>query len=409
MGLVNLFPLSPSYSSSGSLRQGINRGGSLTGKLNRLALVMTLFFSVLFFFPMSSFAASAPGVRLKLSYSLEMVREPAVEEVPPIDSPDLWIRIRKGFKLTDTSPRLTKAHEQQFVKNPGNIPKIIQRGRPYLFHIVEELESRGMPMEIALLPVIESAFNPVALSPMQAAGIWQFIPSTGKFYGLEQTAWYDGRQDILAATTAALNYLQKLHAQFGDWNLALAAYNCGEGCVARALSRTRNSRTLSLPKETLNYVPKLLAIRNIVLDPQRYGVELGDLPDEPYFSKITLKHPMEAHLAAELAGMDMAEFLLLNPAFKRRVIYTNAQNSLLIPIDKVDLFKHNEEKRKTGYLQHYVAQKGETAAYLSTKFGVTQSWLTRVNPVKFLRGKVPKTQILVVPKSANGGGTPFKH
>ena len=189
--------------------------------------------------PCAAYADPISGSpELKISYSLATLSESQGHEEA---QGDLWARIRAGFKLPESDPRLTRVHEQWFTSHPVYLERAVQRSRLYLFHIAEEVEKRGMPMEIALLPMIESAFNPQAMSPMKASGIWQFIPSTGKVYGLEQNAWYDGRRDILQATRAALDYLQNLHQMFGDWELALAAYNCGEGCVARAQSRGRGS------------------------------------------------------------------------------------------------------------------------------------------------------------------------
>jgi len=332
---------------------------------------------------------------LKFSYSIAAL--PVLDNEADID---LWNRIRSGFKLPESDPRLTRVHEHSYTKNPVSFERIAERSRPYLFHIVEEVERRGMPMEIALLPMIESAFNPQALSPMQASGIWQFIPSTGKVYGLQQNAWFDGRRDILQATKAALDYLQKLHGMFGDWELALAAYNCGEGCVARAQSRVAGNsyNAIRLPNETRNYVPKLVAVRNIVQHPDRFGVNLEPLANEPYFLQVKLKHPMEARQAAKLAEMNLDEFLMLNPAFKRRVIHTETRNVLLLPADKLDAFQFNLHQQDGRYrLQHYAAQRGESAKAIASKFGVSLAWLNEKNPLKLTNGKLAQAQTLVVP------------
>lgn len=332
---------------------------------------------------------------LKISYSIAALPQKQLEPAP-----DLWARIRSGFKLPESDPRLTQLHERSFTRNAASIERIAERSRPYLFFIVEEVERRGMPMEIALLPMIESAFNPQALSPMQASGIWQFIPSTGKVYGLEQNAWYDGRRDILQATNAALDHLQVLYGMFGDWELALAAYNCGEGCVGRAQSRSvGNSYTsIKLPNETRNYVPKLIAVRNIILEPQRFGVNLETLPNEPYFLQVKLKHPMEARQVARMAEMDLEDFLSLNPAFKRRVIFTETQNVLLLPVDKIETFQFNLHQQGSRHrLQNYAAKRGENAHGIASKFGVTLAWLKENNPLKLFNGKVAQPQTLVVP------------
>jgi membrane-bound lytic murein transglycosylase D len=341
-------------------------------------------------------ASEGGDTALKISYSIAALPASQTES-----EADLWARIRNGFKLPDSSPHLTHLHEQGFAKNNASyIQRAAQRSRPYLFYIVEEVERRGMPMEIALLPMIESAFNPQAQSPMKASGIWQFIPSTGKVYGLQQNAWYDGRRDILQATNAALDYLQKLYGMFGDWELALAAYNCGEGCVARAQSRGAGSdyASIKLPQETRNYVPKLVAVRNIILEPQRFGINLETLPNEPYFLQVRLKHPMEARQAARMAEMDLEDFLSLNPAFNRRVIFTETQNVLLLPADKIETFQFNLHQQGNQHrLQNYAAQRGEKADGIAAKFGVSLAWLKENNPLKLFKGKVAQPQTLVVP------------
>ncbi len=347
-----------------------------------------------------STASTASDTALKISYSIAAL--PSNQTESPTESEhDLWARIRNGFKLPESDPRLTRAHEQGFARNnAAYIQRAAQRSRPYLFYIVEEVERRGMPMEIALLPMIESAFNPQAQSPMKASGIWQFIPSTGKVYGLQQNAWYDGRRDILQATNAALDYLQKLYGMFGDWELALAAYNCGEGCVARAQSRGAGSdyASIRLPQETRNYVPKLVAVRNIIQEPDRFGINLETLPNEPYFLQVKLKHPMEARQAARMAEMDLEDFLILNPAFNRRVIFTETQNVLLLPTDKVETFQFNlHQKGSQHRLQSYAAKRGENANSIAAKFGVSLAWLKEYNPLKLFKGKVAQTQTLVVP------------
>ncbi len=343
--------------------------------------------------------ATGMAPALKISYSLATLSEAQGRE----DSQaDLWARIRAGFSLPESDPRLTRVHEQWYGKNPRHLERAIQRSRLYLFHIVEEVEKRGMPMEIALLPMIESAFNPQALSPMKASGIWQFIPSTGRVYGLEQNAWYDGRRDVLKATSAALDYLQTLYRMFGDWELALAAYNCGEGCVARALGRGhgKNYASLRLPNETRNYVPKLVAVRNVIRDPGRFGISLQAIANEAYFMQVALDHPMTAQKAAKLAEMNVDEFLALNPAFQRRVIYADSQSTLLLPVDRVETFQFNasrqaEDKR----LQTYQARRGESVGSIAQRFGVSLDWMKEHNPIKLHGGKLASAQTLVVPSA----------
>src|SRR5258708_25885290 len=238
-----------------------------------------------------------------------------IDDVPVLD-PDLWQRIRKGFALEPLDTPLVAEHEAWYSSRPEYIKRFVDRGSLYLHYIVEQVEKRNMPMEIALLPVIESAFNPKAYSRAKASGIWQFIPSTRKNYGLAQDLWKDNRRDIVAATDAALNYLQRLHDMFGSWELALAAYNCGEGNVARAIAWNQKRGLATdylgiaprLKPETRNYVPKLIAVKNIVLAPINYGIELDSVPDVPYFTTVQAPQKIDVKAAASLAGMSAADF-----------------------------------------------------------------------------------------------------
>jgi membrane-bound lytic murein transglycosylase D len=346
---------------------------------------------------------------LKISYALSASSNGPSETETQVD---LWARIRSGFRLAESDPALTRVHEEWFSKHPAYLERGIERSRLYLYFIAEEVEKRGMPMEIALLPMIESAYNPLALSPMKASGIWQFIPSTGKVYGLKQNAWYDGRRDVLTATRAALDYLQNLYAMFGDWELALAAYNCGEGCVARAQSRrqgkTIDYASLKLPSETRHYVPKLIAVRNIVLDPKRFGINVEEVANEPYFMQVTLSQPMEAKQAARLADMNLDEFLSLNPGFQRRVIHTDTRGVLLLPTERVETFQFNLHRQGVDKLslRPYEAHRGESASKIAGQFGVTLEWLKEHNPVKLFKGKVVQAQTLLVPTAAKAAGSP---
>ncbi|MDP2835132.1 MAG: transglycosylase SLT domain-containing protein [Pseudomonadota bacterium] len=340
---------------------------------------------------------------LKISYALSAA---AIE--PEQAQGALWKRIRAGFRLAESNPELTRVHEEWFRKHPSYLEQGAERSRLYLYFIVEEVEKRGIPMEIALLPMIESAYNPLALSPMKASGLWQFIPSTGKVYGLKQNAWYDGRRDVLTATRAALDHLEDLHAKFGDWELALAAYNCGEGCVARAQSRQKGNSTdyasLKLPTETRHYVPKLIAVRNIVLDPKRFDIALGEVANEPYFMQVKLSQPMEAKQAARLADMNLDDFLSLNPGFQRRVIHTDTRGVMLLPTERVETFQFNLHRQGVDKLslRPYQAKRGENAGKIAGQFGVTLEWLKEHNPVKLYRGKVAQAQTLLVPTTAVG-------
>src|SRR5512141_2035910 len=276
---------------------------------------------------------------------------PSAFEAPddvPLPDPDLWQRIRRGFSLEPLDSPLVQEHEAWYASRPDYIKRFVDRGSRYLHYIVEQVEKRGMPTEIALLPVIESAFTPRAMSRAKASGIWQFIPSTGKNYGLTQDWWRDNRNDIVAATDAALNYLQRLHDMFGSWELALAAYNCGEGCVSRAIAYNQKRglptdyQSLKLPPETRSYVPKLFAVKNIVLSPAAYGIELESVPDQPYFTQVQAPAKIDVKVAAKLAGMTVEDFLALNPAHNRPIAVAPT-GTLVLPLDKADAFKENLE------------------------------------------------------------------
>jgi membrane-bound lytic murein transglycosylase D len=316
---------------------------------------------------------------------------------------DLWERIRAGFAMHELDSPLVQRHEAWYLNRPEYVERMIDRSRRYLYHIVEEVEKRGMPTEIALLPMIESAFNPVAYSRMRAAGMWQFIPSTGRRYGLQQTWWYDGRRDVLAATDAALDYLQTLHDMFGDWQLALAAYNWGEGAVKRAMAKNRRAgkRTdyvsLKMPKETRNYLPKLQAVKNIVANPELFKLALATVPNRPYFAVVNAPAHMDVALAAKLADVPLEEFRYLNPGHQRPVI-TVANRQLLVPIDKVDVFQSNLESNDQPLVtwQTYQLKKGEKLEHVASKFDISLERLNEVNGLTS-RKRVRPGQMVLVP------------
>ncbi|CAD5202664.1 transglycosylase SLT domain-containing protein [Pseudomonas sp. FEN] len=267
---------------------------------------------------------------------------------------DVWERMRQGFQLQDglgVNPRI----EQQrlwFASNPSFLENASERGSLYIHYIVERLEERNMPLELALLPVIESAYNPMAYSRADAVGLWQFIPSTGRSFNLRQDRFYDGRKDITASTLAAMNYLTRLHDMFnGDWLLALAAYNAGEGTVSRAIERNEKLGlptdywNLPLPQETRDYVPKLLALSQVVLAPEAYGVNLNPIANEPYFATVEVNQPMDLSRVAALAEIDEDEMIQLNPAFKQKATMDGPQH-LLVPSSKAQLLTASLSRMK---------------------------------------------------------------
>jgi len=266
------------------------------------------------------------------------------------------------------------------------------RAEMYLYHIVVEIEKRGMPTELALLPFVESAMQPEAVSWAKAAGLWQFIPSTGRLYSLEQNIWKDERFGVIESTRAALDYLQKLHDEFGDWQLALAAYNCGEAGVERALARARAAhrslayQDLRLPKETQYYVPKLQAIKNIISDPHRFGIELPAIPNQPYFVTFSNSLDMDVATAAHLADMPLDDFRALNPAFNRPIIVGASSPTILVPADHAETFDANLAAwQATGQplasWSAYTLQTGETLAKVAERVGLTEAQLREANRI----------------------------
>jgi len=259
---------------------------------------------------------------------------------------DLWSRLRGGYAIPDIDNALVRKWEQYYVSRPDYVARMTDRGGRYLFHVVEELQKRDMPLDLALLPFIESAFNPQAMSVARAAGMWQFIPSTGRVFALTQNAFRDDRRDVLASTRAALDYLQKLAVMFnGDWQLALAAYNWGEGNVKRALARKRNKKASSayesltqMPIETRNYLPKLQAVKNIVARPEAFGVLLPPLENHPYFLSVSIDRDIDVELAARLAGVPLEEFQQLNPQMNRPVILAAGTPQILLTYDGANAF-----------------------------------------------------------------------
>jgi membrane-bound lytic murein transglycosylase D len=313
--------------------------------------------------------------------------------VPPAPPPgDLWVRIRRGFRIPDLETKLAENRTLWYANQPDYFDRMAQRSSRYLYHIVEEIERRDMPTELALLPFVESAFVPEAISSAKAAGLWQFIPSTGKTYELEQNMWLDERRDVVESTRAALDYLQKLYDQFGDWHLALAAYNWGEGAVSRAIAKNQRARKpagytdLRMPNETQYYVPKLQAIKNIVSDPGRYGVVLPKIDDTPYFVAVHKTRDIDVHTAARLAELDVDEFLALNPSFNRPVIVGAGGAKLLLPAKSVDRFHANlaawdATGQPLASWTVYKMTPADTLAAVARRVGISEEKLREANRI----------------------------
>jgi membrane-bound lytic murein transglycosylase D len=312
--------------------------------------------------------------------------QPAAEPDGPTD---LFERIRAGFQLDDPEQSRIDVQLRWYANNPGYLERVFGRSELYFHHIVNEIERRGMPLEIALLPVVESAFEPWAYSSARAAGLWQFIPGTGTRFALNQNWWYDGRRDVLESTRAALDYLQYMHAKFdGDWLLAIAGYNCGEGCVGRAVARNRSAGlpidfwNLRLPAETRAYVPKLLAMKRLVANPEAYGIGFSPIPNEPYFVRVEAGSQIDLKLAAELAGITHEQLFELNPAFHRWATPPQGPHHLLLPIEAADLFRQNLAQLTPDELlrvTHHIVQPGETLATLATRYQTTPQVIRQIN------------------------------
>ncbi|BBU28016.1 murein transglycosylase [Burkholderia sp. THE68] len=304
-------------------------------------------------------------------------------------SSDLWNRIRGGFQIPDLQSDLVDMQVNWYAQRPDYVERMTTRSQKYLYHIVEELEQRHMPTELALLPFIESAYSPQALSVAKAAGMWQFMPGTGRDYKLRQNMWQDERRDVLASTSAALDYLSRLHDMFGDWHLALAAYNWGEGNVQRAIARNEAAglptdyENLRMPNETRNYVPKLQAVKNIVSNPQMYGLALPDIPNHPYFVTVTTARDIDVTMAAKLAGMSVEEFRSLNPSFAKPVILGATNPQILLPFDNAASFQRNLSSY-TGALSSwttYTVTERSRPAAIAEKIGVDADTLMSVNRI----------------------------
>ena len=324
----------------------------------------------------------------------------------------LWQRIRQGFGLPDMASPLVTEQEEWYTRRPDYIARTVERSSRYLYYIVEQLEKRGIPTEIALLPIIESAYNPVAYSRAHASGIWQFIPSTGKHYGLQQNFWYDGRRDVTAATNAALDYLAKLYEMFGSWDLALASYNWGEGAVARSIAKNlakglaTDYRSLNMPAETRYYIPKLQAVKNIIADPAQFGITLAEVPNQPYFVEVITTRHIDVKTAAKLAEMRIEDFQLLNPADKRPVIRADGERVLLFPADKAATFQLNLETHAEPLVswQAYKLKAGETVDRLAVRHGISAAQLRHISGIAPKRAVGPGATLLV---PSNGSAAPY--
>ena len=323
----------------------------------------------------------------------------------PVAVADIWVRIRSGLGFPAVDPDVVRAYIDEYIKHPHLTEQILQRGEPYLFHILNRLEQEGMPTELALLPVVESAFDPFATSPTGAAGIWQFMPATAADAGLDQDWWYDGRRDIVASTEAALAYLSQLNKRFdGDWYLTLAAYNAGSRRVRGAIRRNRDAGKpvdfwhLPLPAETRSYVPRLIALRTIIEKPDDYNISLPTLSNTRHFSTLEIRGQIELKVAAQLAGVPLAELQRLNPGYDRSITPPDKANKLLVP----SMVEHALRERiarlpqdqRIQSVQHRI-RWGDNLSTIAQQYRTTTSLLRKVNRLN--GSKIIAGDLLIVP------------
>jgi membrane-bound lytic murein transglycosylase D len=302
------------------------------------------------------------------------------------DANDIWDRIRRGFGMADLDSKRVMDQQSFYLNRPRFLKQVFERGGRYLYYIVDELERRGMPTELALLPMVESSYNPMAYSRAHASGLWQFIPSTGKHYNLTQDHWVDERRDVIASTNAALDYLQRIYEMHGDWHLALASYNWGEGAVQRALKRNAEDglpleyEHLRMPDETRNYVPKLQAIKNIVSEPELFHFELPYVANELHFVSVEAPIGVDLATAAKLSGMPLDEFLALNPSFNRPAVTTPGQ-TFIVPTDRAEQLQQGlaELDEDDGEWRMHVMAAGETLEAVAARHGLSSAELRKLN------------------------------
>jgi len=342
---------------------------------------------------------------------------PAVFQLPP-ENPDavpvtktaIWVRMRDGFDFPTVASETVRHYIDEYVKHPHLFEQLLQRGEPYLFHILNRIEQGGMPAELALLPVIESAFDPFATSPAGAAGIWQFMPETADYLGLNQDGWYDGRRDVIASTEAALGYLRQLHKRFnGDWLLALAAYNAGGARVQRAIRHNRDAGKpvdfwhLTLPAETRSYVPKLIALRTIIENPHDYDISLPHLLDTRYFSTVNIQGQLELKVAARLSRISLPELQGLNPGYGLSITPPDRVNTLLVPIAVADEFRTHiarlPQNQRVQSIRHRI-RPGDNLSTIAQQYRTTVPDIRKVNRLK--GNKIIAGDLLIIPVVERG-------
>ena len=331
-----------------------------------------------------------------------------VEEIPEPVEIDLWQRIRDGYNLTPESmPDSVRKQRDWYLRNPSYLKTVFSRARPYIYYVTDELDKAGLPLELALLPIVESTYDPLAYSHSHAVGLWQFIPSTGKSLGLRRDRWYDGRRDVIYSTQAAITYLKKLNKRFdNDWLLALAAYNSGQGSVSKSIRRNRKLGkgtdfwSISLPRETRNYVPQLLALATLIRDPVKYNVRLPDMPNEPFFEVVEIESQIDLNNVVKVTGIEVEDFTRLNPAYRRAITPPQGKHNLLLPVGTAEPLRHmlatTDPKTWVPHTE-YAVTNGDTLSHIAARFDIPTSWLRSRNNLSTDRLQIG--QVLLIPHS----------
>lgn len=333
----------------------------------------------------------------------------ATAEPLPID---LWQRLRDGFALTpETMPASVTKQRDWYLRNPSYLKTVFGRADPFIYYVTEQLAEAGLPLELALLPIVESTYDPLAYSHSHAVGLWQFIPSTGASLGLRRDRWYDGRRDVVASTDAAITYLTRLHRRFdNDWLLALAAYNSGQGYVSKSIRRNRKAQkgtdfwSITLPRETRNYVPQLLALATLIRDPAKYDLELPTIPNQPYFEIVEISSQIDLGKVIQLSGIELADFTRLNPAYRRALTPPKSTHSLLLPVGTAqplrDMMATTDPKTWVPHTE-YAVVSGDTLSEIALRFDIPTSWLRERNNLKNDRLRI--RQVLLIPHAGDKG------
>ena len=330
------------------------------------------------------------------------------EETPEPEVIDLWQRIRQGYNLTPESmPDSVTKQRDWYLRNPSYLKTVFSRARPYIYYVTDELDKAGLPLELALLPIVESTYDPLAYSHSHAVGLWQFIPSTGESLGLRRDRWYDGRRDVIYSTQAAITYLKQLNKRFdNDWLLALAAYNSGQGFVSKSIRRNRKLGkgtdfwSISLPRETRNYVPQLLALATLIRDPEKYAVKLPAMPNEPFFEVVEIESQIDLNNVVKVTGIEVSDFTRLNPAYRRAITPPQGKHNLLLPVGTAEPLKHmlatTDPKTWVPHTEYAVAN-GDTLSHIAARFDIPTSWLRSRNNLRDDHLKIG--QVLLIPHS----------